>query len=177
MRHTLLIALAACLLLPAGASAQDTPRFGIVMGFPAAVGILWNVSDRVALRPMIDWSRSSSESTTTISGLPPGIPTITTTTTTNISGWNLGAGVSALFYLTKADALRTYVSPGFSYARGSSTIDTTVTGSRGLPTPLPTGPVTTRSSNYTTFGAFGAQYTLGQRFGIFGELGLSYVHS
>jgi hypothetical protein len=33
------------------------------------------------------------------------------------------------------------------------------------------------TSNYAAAGSFGAQYVLGKRFGLFGELGLNYSHS
>ena len=185
MRDTLLIALA-CLLLPAAASAQDAPRFGIVMGFPAQVGALWNVSGRLALRPQIDWTRGATESTTTTTGIVSfpvtgPIVTATTTTTTSSSNWNIGTGVSALIYLTPHDALRTYVAPGFTYSRSTSTTQSTTTRTDVDILPLPpttaVSPTTTHGSNYTTTALFGAQYTLGTRFGVFGELGLAYVHS
>jgi len=181
MRYRLLKVLGCGVLLlaPRAAAAQDTPRFGIVMGFPAAVGVLWNVSERVALRPTIDVSRNSSESTTTssITSVSPAFPAITTTTQTTNTGWSLGVGVAALVYLSKGDALRTYIAPGFQYSRGSATTDERFSVSTGSPTQAPTGPETSTSSNYTTSGVFGAQYTLAGRFGFFGEIGVNYVHS
>ena len=46
-RIGLLAAIAIGLLAPA-ASAQDDPKAGITMGYPASVGIIWQVNDRVA---------------------------------------------------------------------------------------------------------------------------------
>jgi hypothetical protein len=182
MRRTVLFALALSVVTCRAAAAQDTPRLGIVMGYPAQLGVLWTVSDRVALRPQIDASRGASESTTTtntIVGIA-GLPTISTTTVSSSSNWSVGTGVAALIYLSRRDALRTYVAPGFTYSRSSSTVQSTVTISSSV-IPVPPissgGPTTTHASNYTTTGAFGAQYTLATHFGLFGELGLAYVHS
>ena len=181
MRRILLLGAAVLALVPRAAAAQDTPALGLVMGYPAQVGILWKVSDRVALRPAIDWSRSESDSTTTTTTIlgVPSIPSITTTTTSASSNWSVGAGVSALIYLSTREALRTYVAPGFAYSRTSTTIQSTGTINSGtIPIP-PTiiGPTAQHASTYTTTGVFGAQYTLAARFGLFGELGLGYVHS
>jgi hypothetical protein len=173
MRNTILFAAMAAFVCASPARAQETPRFGIVMGYPAAVGVLWTVSERVAVRPEVSISRTSSESTTTLVGLPT-LPGFVTSSTTSSSGWQLGAGVSALLYLTKGDALRTYVSPRYTYARSSTTIE----GRLGSPiVPMPAGPATTVTTSHSTSGAFGGQYTLGKRFGLFGELGLNYQHS
>jgi hypothetical protein len=184
MRRVAVLLIAAVFAVPSFSSAQDTPRFGVVMGYPAAVGVLWNVADRLAVRPQLTISKGSGESTTTTT-LPTGLPSIpsfTTTTTSSSSSWSAGVGVSALVYLTKGEALRTYVCPGFTYSRSSTTIESTVISQLPprLPTPQPTttpSRTVVRSSNYTTTGSFGAQYALGTRFGLFGELGLDYVHS
>jgi len=168
---------AVLLALPRLSTAQDTPRFGIVMGYPAEVGVLWNVSSRVAVRPEIDWSKAHTETTSTTQ-----IPTFTGTTviTTPISststgdGWHAGIGVSALFYLSKGDALRTYVSPRFGYDRLSTTTDLGVPSALS---PVATQPTTFTATGYSVSGSLGAQYALGKRFGVFGELGLSYTHT
>jgi hypothetical protein len=72
------------------------------MGYPAAVGVVWHVSDSVAVRPEIAFSTSSTDTdfgadTTTVSG-----------------------GASGLFYVATWDRVRAYVSPRFSYARSTS---------------------------------------------------------
>jgi len=150
------------------------------MGYPAQIGMLWNMSDRVGIRPQIDWTRSSSESSTTIVTVVPipGAPAITNTTTTSTQGWNLGIGAAALIYLVRDGALSTYLAPGFTYSRSTTTISGTssIAGDR-LPPSSTIAPTTTHSSNYTTSGVFGAQYTLATRFGLFGEVGVGYIHS
>jgi hypothetical protein len=158
-------------------SAQDSPRLGLSMGYPASIGVLWHMTDRVAVRPELSLSRNSTEFTstfTTFSSFPSGTTT-TTTTTTTAEGWQVGAGASALFYLQRRDALRTYVSPRFAYTRG-----TTTTTSRPPPSPIaPVGSPTSETKNSTYFasGSFGAQYALGTRFGVFGEVGLGFGRS
>ena len=91
----------------ATANAQEAGQVGITMGYPASIGVMWHVSDSVAVRPEIAFSTSSSSNdfgadTTTVSG-----------------------GASGLFYVAKWDHVRAYVSPRFSY--GHSTSDSTGT--------------------------------------------------
>ena len=86
----------------ATANAQDAGQVGITMGYPASVGVMWHVSDSVAVRPEIAFSTSSSDNefgadTTTVNG-----------------------GASGLFYVAKWDRVRAYVSPRFSYGHSSS---------------------------------------------------------
>jgi opacity protein-like surface antigen len=77
--------------------------------------------------------------------------------------------VSGLFYVSRNDNLRTYVSPRYTYSRGSST--STTSGIFGeLENEL-------ESSIHSITGSFGAQYALGSRFSAFGEVGLGYVRS
>jgi opacity protein-like surface antigen len=152
--------------LPGIASAQDTPKIGLSMGYPAAIGVIWHVTDRLALRPEISVTKSATEfigsSLTFSSG---GVLTNTTTSTT-LDTWQVGVGLSALFYLSKHDALRTYLSPRYAYTRQSSS-----PSSSNTPTSVVTG-----SNGHGNFvsGAFGAEYALGDRFSVFGEIGLGY---
>jgi hypothetical protein len=177
MRATLFMMGCAAVLIPAAARAQDAPRVGIVMGYPAQLGVLWNVSGRIAIRPELSWTQNSLESTTTITILSlPSQPPVSVTSTTSTHGYQVGVGASALFYLTRGDALRTYVAPRFLYVRGSTTSEG-LGFSSAIPVPVPTAPITTVTTGYNTAGSLGAQYTLGRRFGLFGELGLNYTHS
>jgi outer membrane protein with beta-barrel domain len=116
------------------------------MAYPAAAGLILHVGDRVAVRPDLSFSNTSLQTT------PSG--------TTQHSS-TIGAGISALFYLTRWEALRAYVSPryGYSYTWGTSSI---VTNS------------TSHSSSTAITGSFGAQYALGDRFSVFAETGVGY---
>jgi hypothetical protein len=167
-RIGLLAAITIGLLAPA-AFAQDDPRVGITMGYPASVGIIWQVNDRVALRPEVSAQKSSGEFTSTASFSLGGTTTTTITTSTS-DAWQVGVGLSALFYLTTHDALRTYISPRWSYVRTS-----TSNSSAGLPPPSQTsGSV---GNGHFVSGSFGAQYALGRRFGLFGEVGVGYTRA
>ena len=165
-----------------GAAAQGEPRVGIAMGYPASVGIIWQATDRVALRPEISLLRASGESTTTSLGTVFTIGgTVTTTTTTSVTtndAWSVGIGLSALFYLSKHDALRTYLSPRWAYTRSSISSSS----STGLPSGLGTGArsttnVVTGSTGHFVAGSVGAQYALGRRFSVFGEVGLGFTRT
>ncbi|HXD75760.1 MAG TPA: hypothetical protein VN628_18565 [Vicinamibacterales bacterium] len=164
---TIGLLLASMLFVPAAARAQDAPKVGLTMGYPSSVGVLWQMGDRVAVRPEIGLSHASGDT----SGVDITIPTPLSTDSTN----TISTGLSALFYVgpkdlaaggsAKPGALRMYVSPRFAYGRmttsaasGTSTADTTL-------------------STYQVTGSFGAQYTLGRHFGVFGELGAGYTRT
>jgi len=146
------------------------------MESPVAIGLIWHISDRVAVRPDVALSHSSGTSS----------PQATSpfTSTSSSSDTSTGTvGVSARLRIAKWDALSAYVSPRFAYARQSGTGSTTFTiptigllGAGATALPLTTTS-TLESSTYTVSGSFGAQYLLGNRFGIFGEVGLSGGHT
>ena len=145
-----------------GAS-QSAGKVGLTMGYPAGIGIQWHVSNKVAIRPEISFSSSMSETTT------PAFET-------DHDSWTIGTNISALFYLSTDDRLRTYVAPRFGWSRVSSTNE--------LPGPIInplTGETfsesTTTGDGYTGTGSFGAQYSLGDKFVVFGEFGLNFGHS
>src|SRR4030088_2665279 len=80
-------------------SAQDTPRVGISMGYPAAIGVIWQITDGLALRPEISVQKSSTEFTESLSfGLSAGgTPDTTTAASTSTSDlWQVSVGLSAL---------------------------------------------------------------------------------
>src|SRR5690349_6856829 len=99
---TMRLARTAALMLIVGgvgtADAQDDPRVGLTMGYPTAIGVLWHVSDRIAVRPEIDFSRSTatSEGTSPLGSLNDD------ETTSHV----IRPAVSALFYVTQRDQLR-----------------------------------------------------------------------
>ena len=152
------------LLLASSASAQSSAqpgikleeppdhRVGITMGYPTSVGVVFELSDRVWLRPEFSFSVGTSEgSASGISG-------------TSSDVWTVGIGVSALFYLKNWDALRTYVAPRFAYTRGTTTVDSAFGGDSDL-----------TSEGFTLNGLFGAQYAFHPRFSVFGEVGVGYT--
>jgi len=157
MRQTVLVLCGAVALLAArSARAQDMPRIGITMGYPAAVGVMWNAAGRLALRPEVTLQGTSTDSSLGDIILPVNIGSTS-------DSFQVGVGVSALIYLSRWDALRTYVSPRFSYSH-ASTSGTTVASSSE-----------TTSKSYFTSGSFGAEYLFARHFGVFGEIGVGYT--
>jgi len=129
------------LLAPAAARGQEERNFGVTMGFPASIGVFWKVSDAIAVRPEFRFSLTSDDDDQDSSVY--------------------GTGVTGLFYLKSADALRMYVGPRFTYERqneedqGFFTLEST-------------------ANVYSLSGLFGAQYLLGDRFLIYGEVGVRF---
>jgi hypothetical protein len=165
IRRFLVLSAVLIAVLPASARAQDKHKAGITMGFPASVGVLWHVNEKVALRPELTFGGSSSETS---------ITTGTQTITINSDGWSIGTGVSALFYLKTEDRLRTYVSPRFIYSHTSASSDTSGLTTVPGQTPLD---ATQTGDAWGGIGSFGAQYAVGDRFTVFGELGFGFTHS
>jgi opacity protein-like surface antigen len=124
------------------AIAQEKGDTGLTLGFPASVGLLWHVTENVAIRPEFNFSTTSNE---------------------NSDVWTYGLGVSALFYVSNTDNVRTYFSPRFTYSQSNLGIDRPGGGDTDL-----------NATSYGFIGSFGAQYTPNSRFGIFGEVGLGY---
>jgi hypothetical protein len=119
------------------------------------VGVIWNAAGRLALRPEVTLQGTSTDSSV-VDNLPVNIGL------TN-DGFQVGAGLSALIYLSRWDALRTYVSPRFSYSH-ASTSGTSVASSSE-----------TTSKSYFTSGSFGVEYLFARHFGAFGEIGVGYT--
>jgi len=139
------LALVAATATPA--LAQERGDVGLAVSAPSAIGVIWHVSDRLALRPDFGFSFTETD------GEPP-LP--------DISSKNFTFGLSALFYTHRWDSLRLYVSPRFSYAYGSTSIDE------------PANIADSTLSSWAAIGSIGGQYALGTRFGVFAEAGLGY---
>jgi hypothetical protein len=136
--------------LPSRASAQTTDHpVGITMGYPASIGLIWHISDRVAVRPELAFSHLHGESESS-SGFDAESDT-----------WTLAVGASALIYVGEWDRLRAYVSPRYSYARAKSSSDSS--------SPFDVSDAKTTTHSFA--GYFGAQYALSDRFSAFGEVG------
>jgi hypothetical protein len=153
MRKLMAVAAFALCALPSEALAQEKGKIGVTMGYPAAIGVLWHVTENVAIRPEFDFSWSSSESEFSES-----------------DSLGFASGVSALIYTSRGDNLATYFSPRYSFVRSSA--NRTFEGAQFIEPEIET---TTRGHAFT--GSMGAQYFLGSRFSVFGELGLSYTRT
>ena len=135
------------------ASAQDTRSFGVTMGYPASIGVLWHVTEGVALRPefSFDFFSSEIENSSPLGG------------DSSQDGHTVSVGLSALFYVARWDMTRAYLVPRYAYSRTKSSLEGPFTLLRDS-----TGNV------HDVSVSFGAQQTLGDRFAIYGELGLEY---
>src|SRR5262249_5951485 len=80
----------ALLLAPLGARGQDDPKVGLTTGVPGAGGVIWQMSNHVALRPEFTWTRTSIDLPSTTD---PVAGTITTSATSD--NWQTGVGLSA----------------------------------------------------------------------------------
>ena len=149
----------AMLAVPAVAHAQEKGDAGLTMGYPAAIGVIYHVTDRFAIRPEITFAISSGKSESPISASEGDSTTI-------------GVGVSGIFYLKQADKLRTYLCPRYSYSHSESTTTSSILS------PIFDDEESTATNNSHTFtGTFGAQYALHERFSIFGEIGAGFTHT
>ena len=149
LRLVFRVALLLLLLTPASAFAQQqqgVSKIGLAVG-NNVVSVIWEPNDRWAFRPDISFSTAGTSNSTT---------------GTESSSLTSAPGFSALFYIGKWDALRTYVAPRYGYQRSS----TTNTTGAGVST-------TIASSVHSVAGSLGAEYSLNPRFGMFGELGLT----
>ena len=140
--------LATLVFFPSVAAAQERGDVGVFMGYPN-LGLIWQVSDKVALRPEVSFDYASTEVDSAFTG------------TGKAKSWNFGVGATALFYLSDEDKLRTYIAPQFTYSRSEfGRVDTD-------------GP---EGNAYGLAGLFGAEYSPTSRFAMFGELGVGYGH-
>lgn len=154
LRSSTVLALGALLLVAGTAAAQDK-KVGLTMGYPSAFGVLWHVTDKVALRPELSLAGGSAE--TNGSGL-----------NSKSDATTIATGISALIYLNTADKLRTYVSPRFTYSHATTEQDlSSITNSNAK----------TTTNNTAGQGSFGAQYYVSNRFAVFGELGVGFGHT
>lgn len=164
MRSRLVVSsgLVAVLVMVSGfgtpAFGQEKGKVGLTMGYPSSVGIVYHVTDKLAIRPELNIAQASTETNVpTLAGVTVG------TTAVSSSTWTIGTGVSALFYVQQWDDLHLYVSPRWTYSHGSSSAS-------GLA-------IDSALNSWSLTGSLGAQYALGKRFGVFGEVGFGYQHS
>lgn len=119
------------------------------MATPSAVSLIWHVSDSIALRPEFGFTFGTAEG----KGAAAGGKTDSST---------LSPGFSVLFYVARWDALRTYVSPRYVYSRAHNENSS------------PGGSNESTATSHSVSGSLGAEYALHRRFGVFGELGITY---
>lgn len=160
-----------CLLLlsvTGRAFAQDDPPVGLVMGVPVQAGILWHVTERVALRPDVSFSWSLSELGAT--SMPADV-----VYSSSVSSSRQSLGLAFLYYLGDDDGMRTYVAPRYRLSRASASTESAIV----IPGIPDRSEDDRRLSQVTHSGgvSFGASYGLGDRFAVFGEVGFEFVTS
>ena len=136
---------------------------GVTMGYPGAIGVVWHVTDGLALRPDVTVTRNSSESRTT-GELFEGQSLSASNTS---EGWASAVGLSALVNVRTIDRLRLYLSPRVAYSYSSSENETGLSGALSAFTATTRGIIAS--------GSFGTQYNVHDRFALFGEVGLQYT--
>jgi hypothetical protein len=153
-------------------------RLGVVIAYPAAAGLQWQVNDRFTLRGDVafDWGRLNSVNTSSITFGTPGA-TVTTTSTAELRRSSASIGVSGLVTVARHDQLRLYVAPrvGWTFSRSGITTETVTMGLAGVTQPgQPERVSSSTIDGIVLDGMFGASYRLGDRFEVFGEAGVSY---
>ena len=96
-------------LMATPAAAQEAGDVGMTVSAPSAIGMIWHVTERVAVRPDLAFSFGESDG-------DDGSP--------DVSSDTFSLGGSVLFYTGRWDNLQTYVAPRLSYTWSSSSIDT-----------------------------------------------------
>jgi len=137
------------------ARAQEPGKIGLTMGYPASVGVIWDASKAIAIRPVITFAGASSNSSGVAS---------------QSSNWSVGVNLSALVYIKKYDNVRTYVSPSYRYSHSGTSITPSTTIQGGVPS------VDTSVNSNGASGTFGAEYAPGSRVRIYGEVGFAFAH-
>ncbi len=156
MKRFAIVVLAVCtamLVAPPAVSAQEQGDTGITMGYPASFGFIFHVTNKIALRPEVVFSRSTTEFEELFADR-------------ESTAWTVGVGVSALIYVAQWDQVSAYVSPRYVYSRAESTAVSSLSPES-----------TTTSDSHLFSGSFGAQYKPHPRFSVFGEIGLGYTTS
>ena len=165
-RHLMPWFVVALSLLASGAAAQEKGKKGVTLGYPASIGLIWHVTDRIAIRPEFSFAFTSNEVVTTPASLLPGVSGTGVRTDTDTTA--LAVGVSGLYYLTKATSLSAYVSPRFVYTRTRTTTEasTDLLGSSFV-----------NGSSYAVSGVYGVQYAPIPNINLFGEAGIGFTET
>jgi hypothetical protein len=138
-------------LMTTPAAAQEKGDIGLTISAPSALGVIWHVSERVAVRPEMSFSFSETDAESS--------------TLTDVSSHSFTLAGSALFYMGRWESLQTYFSPRLTYSWAGSS-----TEAAGLD-------IESTQNGWGLSGSLGAQYTLGTRFAVFAEAGLMYSSS
>ena len=135
---SLVIGVLAAVAIAPSSAAQQPGQWALTLGFPSAVGVVWQVSSGSALRSDLSWSKALA-------------------TKTSPEVWTATAGLSALFRLYSADGVTAYAGPRLSWSRtetqsfGTTQASYGVTGLFGAQAAL--------GKRFAVFGEAGLGYT------------------
>ena len=145
-------------------AAQDKP-FGITFGYPVSVGALWQVGERVALRPEFTLGYSNE---------------VNEDISLTARGWRFGVGTGAVLSLYRDKPRHLYAVPYYEFRRRNVTLAQPVS----YPDPLrpeiatlATIEVNTHSNEHTIAGLIGIEFLLTERSAVFAEAGPGYRKS
>jgi len=163
LSSSLACAIVTIVALTVPAVAQE-PTFGVAVGYPGSVGVVWQPASRIAVRPSITFRNSGSDPVDDVG---------------DFESSSLSTTVSGLIYLRASSPLRVYVTPRYSFGRTSSTITLQVPQFQVPLGTITTTPITTKRTTHEhgLAGLVGAEYRLGERFGVFGEVGVLYTQA
>jgi hypothetical protein len=133
------------LAAPSVARAQESGRVGLLVSTPSSAGVIWRISDRVAVRQDITGATSSNG---------PDASRVTT--------WNVDAALSGLFYLKRLNPVRVYVSPRYAYTH--SNVSLHENGSTSF---------SVGNTVHSVTASVGAEYVVHRHFGVFAEVGVN----
>jgi hypothetical protein len=158
-----IVVLAVAMACSRPALAQDD-KVGLTMAYPTAVGVLWQVTDRVAVRPEVSWQHHSVDNDDA------GFAASTSDSS------DFAVGISAPVRLRQWGQVRAYVAPRFEASRISlqTTYELRVFFPPGITPPVSE----TMESTITTYeggASIGVQASPAPHFGVFGEVGLMYA--
>lgn len=158
--RALLLAVLYLTVLPATSRAQERGQVGLTMGVPAAAGVIWHATDRIAVRPEITFAQVTSKADVSLPN-----------TSTETSSRQLSYGASLLWYFGSSEGnVRPYVSPRIAYSR--------ITTEDSRPSlPGVDDDDDDPAGTLAVSGSLGVQYTPSRRFGVFGEVGVARAHT
>ena len=188
IRRILIALTAALLFFVPQASAQDKGQLGLVAAFPGSAGFHWQIADRFAIRVDGSYSHSTTDTESgstpflSVSPLPPSQTTIAISTHSESQTDTATLGITGLIAVHRRDALRLYVAPRFSMGWTSSKLAVTseiINVPTGFIVPGINEILTPRAFEETSHtpgggASFGGSVKIGERFAVFGEIGVDY---
>lgn len=151
--------------LASPAAGQDKP-FGITFGYPASIGALWQVRERVALRPEFTIGYSNETD-----------PDISLTA----HGWRFGIATSAVLSLYRDKPRHLYAVPYYEFRRRNAAFSQSMSYAPDPLEPqrseLTTLEVNTRTNDHTIAGLIGIAFDVSDRSAVFAEVGPAYRQS